>query len=124
MGREHGTLSLGKVFKTFHVGDIVDLKGDGSVQKGMPHKYYHGKTGTVWNVTKRAIGVEVNKMMGAVSSGSVSMSAPSMLTTLNARPTSRLACRPTPPPPLRPRRPARRLTSSASLPPRGAQFVK
>lgn len=27
----------------------------------MPHKWYHGKTGTVWNVTKRAIGVEINK---------------------------------------------------------------
>jgi hypothetical protein len=22
----------------------------------MPHKYYHGKTGVVWNVTKRAVG--------------------------------------------------------------------
>ncbi|KAH9615693.1 hypothetical protein KSS87_021088 [Heliosperma pusillum] len=27
----------------------------------MPHKFYHGRTGRVWNVTKRAIGVEVNK---------------------------------------------------------------
>lgn len=27
----------------------------------MPHKYYHGKTGRIWNVTKRAVGVEVNK---------------------------------------------------------------
>ena len=27
----------------------------------MPHKWYHGKTGRVWNVTKRAVGVEVNK---------------------------------------------------------------
>merc|ERR1712070_1041668 len=31
-------------------------------QKGMPHKYYHGRTGKVWNVNKRAIGVEVNKI--------------------------------------------------------------
>ena len=29
--------------------------------QGMPFKWYHGKTGIVWNVTKRAIGVEVNK---------------------------------------------------------------
>ena len=29
----------------------------------MPHKYYHGKTGVVWNVTKRAVGVEVNKQV-------------------------------------------------------------
>lgn len=29
----------------------------------MPHKFYHGRTGRVWNVTKRAIGVEVNKQV-------------------------------------------------------------
>merc|ERR1719213_1545412 len=28
----------------------------------MPYKFYHGKTGRVWNVTKRAVGVEVNKV--------------------------------------------------------------
>ncbi|CAL9758340.1 unnamed protein product [Musa acuminata subsp. burmannicoides] len=27
----------------------------------MPHKFYHGRTGKFWNVTKRAVGVEVNK---------------------------------------------------------------
>ena len=31
--------------------------------QGMPHKVYHGRTGRVWNVTKRAIGVEVNKQV-------------------------------------------------------------
>ncbi|KAG6413608.1 hypothetical protein SASPL_126322 [Salvia splendens] len=30
----------------------------------MPHKFYHGRTGRVWNVTKRAVGVEVNKQVG------------------------------------------------------------
>ncbi|CAL9091114.1 unnamed protein product [Musa textilis] len=29
----------------------------------MPHKFYHGRTGKVWNVTKRAIGVEINKQV-------------------------------------------------------------
>jgi large subunit ribosomal protein L21e len=29
----------------------------------MPHKFYHGRTGRVWNVTKRAIGVEINKQV-------------------------------------------------------------
>jgi len=29
----------------------------------MPHKYYHGKTGYIWNITPRAIGVEVNKLV-------------------------------------------------------------
>jgi large subunit ribosomal protein L21e len=27
----------------------------------MPHKYYHGRTGVVWNVTPRAVGVEILK---------------------------------------------------------------
>ena len=29
----------------------------------MPHKVYHGRTGIVWNITKRAVGVEVNKQV-------------------------------------------------------------
>lgn len=33
------------------------------VPQGMPHKVYHGRTGVVWNVTKRAVGVEVNKQV-------------------------------------------------------------
>merc|ERR1719493_241074 len=30
----------------------------------MPYKYYMGKTGRVWNVSKRAIGVELLKTVG------------------------------------------------------------
>lgn len=47
--------------KVYRVGDIVSIKGNGAVQKGMPHKCYHGKTGRVYNVTQRALGVIVNK---------------------------------------------------------------
>ena len=36
------------------------------VLQGMPHKVYHGRTGVVWNVTKRAIGVEVNKQVSVI----------------------------------------------------------
>ena len=35
--------------------------GCGAFQKGMPHKSYHGKTGRVFNVSKQAVGVVVNK---------------------------------------------------------------
>lgn len=31
--------------------------------QGMPHKYYHGKTGRVWNITPRAVGVEMLKQV-------------------------------------------------------------
>ena len=59
--RQHGPLALTKYLTLFKVGDIVDIKGNGSIHKGMPHKVYHGKTGTVFNVTKSALGVAVNK---------------------------------------------------------------
>jgi len=37
------------------------FQGNGAVQKGMPHKVYHGKTGRVYNVTPHGLGVIVNK---------------------------------------------------------------
>ena len=33
----------------------------------MPHKFYHGKTGRVFNVTPHALGVSVNKQVRLVS---------------------------------------------------------
>merc|ERR1719482_2443253 len=41
---------------------MVDIIANPAQQKGMPHKTYHGRTGTVFNVTRRGIGVEVNKV--------------------------------------------------------------
>ncbi|XP_068929770.1 large ribosomal subunit protein eL21-like [Petaurus breviceps papuanus] len=35
----------------------------GTVQQGMPHKCYHGKTGWVYNVTQNAVGIVVNKQV-------------------------------------------------------------
>lgn len=40
------------------------VQGNGAFQKGMPHKFYHGKTGRIFNVTKRAVGVIINKQVG------------------------------------------------------------
>jgi ribosomal protein L21E len=34
----------------------------------MPFKYYHGRTGVVFNVNKRAVGVIVNKEVSLISS--------------------------------------------------------
>ena len=44
-------------------GDIGDIKRTGTVQKGMPHKCYPGKTGRVCNVTQHAVGIFVNKQV-------------------------------------------------------------
>jgi large subunit ribosomal protein L21e len=62
--KKHGVIALNRFQTTYRIGDIVDIKGDGGSHKGMPHKFYHGKTGVVWNVTRRAIGVVVNKRVG------------------------------------------------------------
>ena len=45
------------------VGDYVDIFANPSIHKGMPHKFYHGRTGVVFNVTKSAVGVRVNKLV-------------------------------------------------------------
>ncbi|CAN7066008.1 unnamed protein product [Brassica oleracea var. botrytis] len=62
--RKKGTIPLSTYLRTFKVGEYVDVKVNGAIHKGMPHKFYHGRTGRVWNVTKRAVGVEVNKQIG------------------------------------------------------------
>ncbi|KAJ5162192.1 60S ribosomal protein L21-A [Penicillium capsulatum] len=59
--KEHGMIRLSTYLKTYRVGDIVDIKVNGAVQKGMPHKVYHGKTGVVYNVTKSSVGVLLYK---------------------------------------------------------------
>jgi len=48
--------------RTYKVGDVVDIVCNAAQQKGMPYKFYHGRTGRVFNVTRRGIGVEVNKV--------------------------------------------------------------
>ena len=40
---------------------MLIFKGDGAIQKGMPHKSYHGNAGIVFNVTQHAVEVIVNK---------------------------------------------------------------
>jgi len=59
--KKGGVEHLSTYLKTYKIGDIVDVKGCGAFQKGMPHKAYHGKTGRVFNVSKMAVGVVVNK---------------------------------------------------------------
>jgi large subunit ribosomal protein L21e len=61
--RQKGFNPLSVYLTTYKLGDYVDIKVNASVHKGMPHKFYHGKTGRVWNVTKRAIGVELLKQV-------------------------------------------------------------
>ena len=45
--------NLTTFMRTYKVGDMVDVVANSAQQKGMPHKYYHGRTGKVWNINKR-----------------------------------------------------------------------
>jgi len=54
---------MSKNLTTYKVGDIVDIVVDGSIHKSMPYKFYHGRTGRVFNVNPRALGVIVNKQV-------------------------------------------------------------
>ncbi|KAG8534238.1 uncharacterized protein KY384_001082 [Bacidia gigantensis] len=62
--KQKGMIKLSTYLRQYKVGDIVDIKANGAVQKGMPHKVYHGKTGIVYNVTKSAVGVIIYKRVG------------------------------------------------------------
>ncbi|XP_043777509.1 60S ribosomal protein L21-like [Cervus elaphus] len=61
--RKHGVVPLATYMRIYRKGDIVDIKGMGTVHKGMPHKRYDGKTGTVHTVTQHAVGFAVNKQV-------------------------------------------------------------
>ncbi|PSR80498.1 hypothetical protein EW026_g5482 [Hermanssonia centrifuga] len=61
---EKGMIKLSTYLIAYRVGDIVDIKANAAQQKGMPHKYYHGRTGIVYNVTPSAVGVIVYKVVG------------------------------------------------------------
>mgnify|MGYP001075477427 FL=1 len=61
--RRHGTIPLSKLMVAYRRGDLVDIKIDGAVQKGMAHKFYHGKTGRVFNIAPHAVGVIINKQV-------------------------------------------------------------
>lgn len=63
-GKAGATPPISKTYLTpYRMGDYVDIVANSMQQKGMPHKFYHGRTGIVFNVTHRAIGVEVNKQV-------------------------------------------------------------
>ena len=59
--KKKGATPFSRYFVNYKMGDYVDVIADGSIHKGMPHKFYHGKTGRVFDVTAHAVGVIVNK---------------------------------------------------------------
>merc|ERR1711916_101257 len=62
--RKHGMPAMSTYLTNYKVGDLVDIKANSAIHKGMPFKFYHGRTGRVFNVSKRALGIIVNKTVG------------------------------------------------------------
>jgi len=62
--RQHGAPNVSTYLTTYKIGDLVDIKVDSSMPKGQPYRLYHGRTGKIWNVTPRAVGVELLKRTG------------------------------------------------------------
>ncbi|XP_059121040.1 large ribosomal subunit protein eL21-like [Peromyscus eremicus] len=61
--RKHGVVPLATYMRIYKKGDIEDIKGMGTVQKGIPYKCHHGKIRRVYNTTQHAVGIIVNKQV-------------------------------------------------------------
>lgn len=59
--RERGKTSLSNLLYQYESGNHVVIKIDPSIQKGMPHKRYHGKVGTVIDKRGRSYIVSVTQ---------------------------------------------------------------
>lgn len=42
-----GAIKMSNYLNSFHIGDYADIIVDGAHHKGMPHQFYHGRTGTL-----------------------------------------------------------------------------
>ena len=61
--RCNGAEHLSTYMKQYKKGMFVDIVANGSIHKGMPHKFYHGRTGRVFDISPNSIGVIVNKQV-------------------------------------------------------------
>mmetsp|Transcript_14590 Transcript_14590/g.24174 ORF Transcript_14590/g.24174 Transcript_14590/m.24174 type:complete len:161 (-) Transcript_14590:225-707(-) len=78
--KTNGRCKTTTMLRTFKRGDYVDIKVDSSIHKGMPFKHYHGRTGIIFNVNKRACGVLVNKEVnGRIIKKQLHISMPHLL---------------------------------------------
>jgi len=59
--RERGKMKLSKLLYEYQPGTQVVVKIDSSVHKGMPHRRYHGRVGTVINKRGRSYVVSVSQ---------------------------------------------------------------
>jgi large subunit ribosomal protein L21e len=59
--RERGKMQLSKLLHEYQPGNSVVIKIDPSVQKGMPHRRYHGRVGTIVGMRGKSYVVSVTQ---------------------------------------------------------------
>merc|ERR1711879_102680 len=59
--RRNGAIRMTNYLAKHKIGDFVDILVDSSIHKGLPHYFYHGRTGRIFNLNKTSAGVVVNK---------------------------------------------------------------
>ncbi len=59
--RERGKIRLSKLLHEYEAGSHVVIMIDSSVQKGMPHKRFHGRVGTVIEKRGRSYVVSISQ---------------------------------------------------------------
>lgn len=62
--KKHGQEHSSTYIQTFKLGEFVDISVNSSIQRGLPYKFYHGKTGKIFSITKFSAGVKVEKKIG------------------------------------------------------------
>lgn len=62
--RKHGLPNISTYLQKYKNGDYVDIVINSAVTKKMPHKTYHGRTGRVFKVDERTVGVKVKRIVG------------------------------------------------------------
>jgi large subunit ribosomal protein L21e len=59
--REKGKTGLSKILRQYKPGDRVVIKLDPSIHKGMPHRRFHGKIGTIEDTRGKAYVVNISQ---------------------------------------------------------------
>merc|ERR1711935_599673 len=59
--RQNGAIKMHNYLTPHKIGEYVDILVDSAIHKGLPHYFYHGRTGRVFNLNKTSAGVVVNK---------------------------------------------------------------
>lgn len=62
--KAHGSEHTSTYLQNYKIGDYVDIVINSAIHKGLPFKFYHGKTGKIFKISKSSLGVKIEKKVG------------------------------------------------------------